>query len=162
MNDTPTLSPFQHWILEAATASGLSVPPHIDPLGIELEAEGHLARVTPHSNDTLAITEVDVCSLADVSEESLAQLAVQLLRINHEARFEHGWQIVLDDDDTIGITTTLSMSATDAETLAMVLVDGIERACALAEVVSGLLSPAFAQTQAPLDTHRLAPGAIVA
>ena len=63
----------------------------------------------------------------------------QLLRLNDEARFEHGWQAVLDADDSLCISVLISMASTSAEDLAELLGDGIARASLLAEGLQGLL-----------------------
>jgi hypothetical protein len=77
--------------------------------------------------------------LDEVAENDLARLAVQLLRLNHEARFEHGWSIVLDDANSLTVTTTVSVSATRENMLAEIVYDGIDRAAALSTVVAGLI-----------------------
>jgi hypothetical protein len=64
----------------------------------------------------------------------------QLLRLNDEARFEHGWQAVLDADDSLCISVLISMASTSAEDLAGSLDDGMYRAGLLSEVLRGLLS----------------------
>jgi hypothetical protein len=154
------LTPFQHWIVEIAQANDLPVPDPIDPLGLEFEVEGRLARVTPHSDDALALIEIEVHALTEIGDEQLGNLALQLLRINQEARFEHCWQIVLDDDDIVGISTTVTMATTQPEALASAFDEGLERAKSLGAVVSGFLSPAFAASQISLPAFGLAAGVL--
>jgi hypothetical protein len=145
------LTPFQQWIADTARAVGAEVPAEIDPLGFAFEAEGRLARVLPHTDEALAVIEVAATSLKDVPDDELAWLALQLLRLNHEARFEHGWSIVIDEGDGVRVTTTVTLSATDGTTLAELLYDGIDRAALLSTVVSGLISAAASdvETDAP-------------
>jgi hypothetical protein len=49
----------------------------------------------------LAVIEVLAAALDGVSEDDAGRLAIELLRLNHEARFEHPWSIVLDDYDIV-------------------------------------------------------------
>jgi len=137
---TAALNPFQRWIAEAAREVGAAVPDDIDPLGLSFEAEGRVARIMPHADEGLAVVEVAAISLDDIAENDLGRLAVQLHRLNHEARFEHGWSIVIDDSDSLNVTTTVSLADTRGNMLAEILYDGIDRAASLATVVSGLLS----------------------
>jgi hypothetical protein len=134
------LNAFQRWIADVARETGANVPAEIDPLGLSFEAEGRVARIFPHADDDLAVIEVMASSLDEVAENDLARLAVQLLKLNHEARFEHGWSIVLDDANNLNATTTVSVSATRANTLAEILYDGIDRAAALSTVVAELIN----------------------
>jgi hypothetical protein len=98
-----------------------------------------VARILPHTDPGLAVVEVVVEDLADKDEGTLSRLALQLLRLNDEARFEHGWQAVFDADDSLCIYVLISMASTSAEDLAELLGDGIERASLLAEGLQGLL-----------------------
>ena len=134
------LNPFQRWIADAAREVGAAVPAELDPLGLAFEAEGRVARVMPHADEALAVIEVMATSLDDIPEDAVRLLAVQLLRLNHEARFEHGWSIVIDDNDRLTVTTTVSLSGTRGNMLAEILYDGIDRAAALSAIVSGLIS----------------------
>jgi hypothetical protein len=135
-----SLNPFQRWVAGAVREAGAEVPAEIDPLGLSFEAEGRLARIFPHADEHLAVVEVSAIALNGVAEDDVARLAVQLLRLNHEARFEHGWSIVIDDDSRLNVTTTVSVSDTRGNMLAEILYDGIDRAAALSTIVSGLLS----------------------
>jgi hypothetical protein len=114
-------------------------------------AEGRVARIMPHAEDELAVIEVVAISLNDIPEDDIARLAVQLLRLNHEARFEHGWSIALDDADGLNVTTTVSVAGTQPSHLAEILYDGIGRAASLSAVVSGLIGAAEAAA-APAET----------
>ena len=133
------LTAFQRWVADVVRETGAEVPAEIDPLGLSFEAEGRVARIFPHADDDLAVIEVRASSLDEVAEDNLARLAVQLHRLNHEARFEHGWAIVLDDADNLAVTTTVSLSVTRANMLAEILYDGIDRAAALSTIVAGLI-----------------------
>jgi hypothetical protein len=137
---TVSLNPFQRWVAAAAREAGASVPADIDPLGLAFEAEGRIARLMPHADDGLAVVEVAALSLDDMAEDDVARLAVPLLRLNHEARFEHGWSIVIDDGNRLNVTTTIVLADTPGSRLAEILYDGIDRAAALSAIVSGLVN----------------------
>ena len=137
---TVPLNPFQRWVADAVREAGADVPAEIDPLGITFEAEGRVARIFPHADEALAVIEVTAVALDDVADDDVARLAVRLLRLNHEARFEHGWSIVLDDDSRLNVTTTVAVADTSGNLLAELLYDGIDRAASLSTIVSGLMS----------------------
>jgi len=132
-------NPFQLWLAEAVREAGAKVPGDMDPLGLSFEADGRVARILPHADEDLAVIEVTAIALDDSAEDDVARLAVQLLRLDHEARFEHGWRIVLDDNDRLNVTTTVAVPGTRGNELRDILYDGVERARALSAVVAGLL-----------------------
>lgn len=142
------LSPFQQWIAQAFQAEGADLPEVIDPLGAEFEAEGRKARVLPHSDDGWAVIEVEVQSIAQLQHGDASRLALDMMKLNHDARFEHRWMIIIDDDDMMSITTQVATAATDANALGEILFDGIERSALLAAAVNGLLSEQVTQIQA--------------
>jgi hypothetical protein len=129
---------FQRWIADAAHDAGAAVPAELDPLGLSFEAEGRVVRIFPHADDAHAVIEVTATTLDDAAEDGFARLAVQLHRLNHEARFEHGWSVVLDDSNRLNVTTTVDVTHTRAKMLTGILYDGLDRAKALSAVVSGL------------------------
>jgi hypothetical protein len=141
MSDTTIyeLTPFQQWVVKSFGDLGSAPTGAVDPLGLEFESDGRVARILPHTDPGLAVVEVVVEDLADKDEGTLSRLALQLLRLNDEARFEHGWQAVLDADDSLCISVLISMASTSAEDLAELLGDGIARASLLAEGLQGLL-----------------------
>jgi hypothetical protein len=141
------LNPFQRWIAEAVREAGAQVPAEIDPLGLSFEAEGRVARILPHADEALAVIEVVAISLGDVAESEVERLAVQLLRLNHEARFEHGWSVVIDEGNRLNVTTTLSVADTRGSMLTEILYDGIDRAASLSTIVSGLMSAAGSELE---------------
>jgi hypothetical protein len=151
---TVALTQFQRWAADALREAGAEVPAEVDPLGLTFEAEGRVARIFPHTDEALAVIEVTALSLADIArddvakddmaKDDMARLALALLRLNHEARFEHGWSIVIDDDNQLDVTTTVAVADTRAGMLGAILYDGIDRAKSLSSVVAELRSaPAF-------------------
>lgn len=148
---------FQQLLVDAFGSAGVDVGDDVDPLGCEFEAEGRLARVIPCRDPGLALIEVEVQPLADVPPGRAHQLAWELMKLNHEARFEHAWTVVIDDDDVLSITTTVPIRAMNGDALAETLFDGVERAAQLGAVAEGLLAAlgGSAQPQAPQWSHHL-------
>ena len=149
---------FQRWIADAAHEAGAAVPAELDPLGLSFEAEGRVVRIFPHADEAHAVIEVTATTADDLAEDSLARLALQLHRLNHEARFEHAWSVVLDDSNRLNVTTTVDVVHTRAKMLTGILYDGIDRAKALSAVVSGLADALEAEQQTAPDQPRPAAG----
>jgi len=149
---------FQRWIADAAHEAGAKLPAEIDPLGLSFEAEGRVVRIFPHADDAHAVIEVTAAALDGLAEGDVGRLAVQLHRLNHEARFEHGWSIVLDDSNRLNVTTTVDVTHRQAKMLPGILYDGIDRAKALSAVVSGLADALEAEQQTAPDQPRPAAG----
>lgn len=144
-----TLEPFQQWLLDAMASVGVEVGDQADPLGCEFEAEGRLARVIPHRDPNLAVVEVEVLPLAEVPQGSAHRLVWELMKLNHEARFEHEWAVIIDDDDVLSISATVIIGAMRGEALGETLFDGVERAARLATVAQGLLAAFSGSSQQP-------------
>jgi hypothetical protein len=154
MSDTTTfeLTSFQQWVLKSFAELGTAPSGAVDPLGMTFESEGRQARILPHSDAALALVEVEVADLADKDEGMLSRLALVLLRLNDEARFEHSWQAVLDADDILCIYAQISMASTSAEGLADLLDDGIARAAMLADGLQGLSGLGMQDPAAAIET----------
>ncbi len=127
LSDAPPVSPsFQALMETFASLSGVAAVQ--DSLGLELQAGPHTARVMPDAvHPEQLVIEVDVGPAADAPAAALALLH----RINHMARFRHGWWVSLDMDDHIVMHTTRALARTDAGALETLLTDGLERAVAL-------------------------------
>jgi hypothetical protein len=152
VTSSSSLTALQLWLLEAAARAGVERPSEPDPLGLELEFDGYLARVLPHSEERRAVLEIEVRSLAAVNESDLAKLALQMLRLNHDARFEHDWVVILDDEDMLCVSTTIELGLTPPESLGDRLSDGLARArilVTLSDELMGLVN----------ETPASAPGA---
>jgi hypothetical protein len=142
------LNAFQQWVADMAEGAGIELPAPLDPMGLELEVEGRMARVMAHSDDSLAVVEVDVRSLHEIDDALLGAVGLALLRLNQEARFEHGWTIVLNEDDLLSITTTLMMAQTTSQALNEIIAEGLNRAASLEEAVAGMIDPAVTALRA--------------
>ena len=146
------LTSFQHWVLKSFADLGSAPTGEVDPLGMEFESDGWQARVLPHSEDELALVEVVVADLATEDEATLARLALLLMRVNDQARFEHSWQATLDADDNLCIYALITMASTSADGLAELLDDGIARAAKLAEGLHGLSGLGMQDPDAAIET----------
>ena len=134
------LTSFQQWVLGAFNEVGMEPAAGVDPLGLEFTSDNRVARVLPHADTALAVIEVEVRSLSDADALAQARVALLAMRLNDEARFEHAWQIVLDEEERLCISSAVVMSDTSAEALVEVLADGLARATILGEWVDGVLS----------------------
>jgi hypothetical protein len=143
------LSPFQQWIIAAMANAGGEVGPDVNPFGLGFEAEGRQARILPHPDPALAVIEVEVQSLADVPQDRAQSLAWELLRLNHEARFEHPWAAIIDDDEVLSLTTTVVMASMGRDALGEALLAGVEQAARLAVVTEALLADPDESTTEP-------------
>jgi hypothetical protein len=151
------LNPFQRWVAAAIREAGGEVPAEVDPLGIAFDAEGRVVRLFPHADEALAVIEVTALAVDDVAQGDVARLAVQMHRLNHEARFAHPWSVVIDEHDRLNVTTTVAVADTGVSLLAGIVHDGLGRAASLATVVAGLLSVPASDPpgRAPIGTGAL-------
>lgn len=150
LENTPIqLNHFQEWIVQSFNALGLQAVAEVDPLGLEFNSEGRTLRVLPHTDTTIAVIEAEVLSLQDSDELTLARIATLMLRLNDEARFEHQWQVVLDADDRLCVTTSVAIADTNAELLGDLFQEGLDRATALSNGLSGVHGAVQDGSQAP-------------
>jgi len=86
-------------------------------------------RVLPHpANLDWLIAEVDVVEMAQTSPSAYGALH----RVNHAARLEHGWTATCGDEGLLVMHTARPVATMTAADLEALLVDGLERAEALA------------------------------
>jgi hypothetical protein len=142
-------SGFQAWILKLIESLGVTPDQQTEPAGFQFETEGRIARVLPHEDPSLAITEVEVLSLLSTDSLQMARVATELMRLNHDARFLHSWQAAFDDDDTLVIWCALRTAEVDLESMADILSDGVERAALLESAVNSILATYDAPSEVP-------------
>jgi len=100
-------------------------------LGLEFEAGAHVVRVLPHPADPdWLIAEVDVASGIHATPTAYQALH----RVNHAARLEHGWMATFDDEDALVMHVSRPVASVTAADLEGLLVEGLERAEALAAI----------------------------
>lgn len=147
MND---INPLERLIQDILALEGSSLPPDFDPQAIEIEIDGRKLRLLAHEEPTQALLEVDVCGLSP--DQLLSADLLQLLhRLNHEARFVHGWIAIIDDSDGLLVSRTLPSDTASPQQLTAWVQEGLDRAVAL----EALLNREFGQSDSP--TEPLAP-----
>lgn len=95
------------------------------------------AFVRPHPLDADRIAViVELASLGtDDAASRIASPSLLLLhRLNHRAWTEHGWQILIDDQNTLGIRACRDLESVTAAGLEDWIVEGLERAQVLADL----------------------------
>lgn len=98
-------------------------------LGLEFEAGAHTVRVLPHpANADWLIAEVDVVDIGQATSTAYEALH----RVNHAARLEHGWTATCGEEGPLVMHTARPVATMTAADLEGLLVDGLERAEALA------------------------------
>lgn len=117
---------FEALMRSFAQRSGL--PPPSDGLGLELQSGAYTARVLPEPGQAQRLLiEVQWGSAAQAPASALALLH----RVNHVARFRHGWWASLDMDERLSLHTARELADTDAGALEAALHEGLQRAAAL-------------------------------
>jgi hypothetical protein len=133
MDDPRTVAPpeFVALIAALATYTGLEGLNVNGAEGLVFEAEPHTVVVFPHPGiEHWLLAEVDVIQI-----QAWEQLPHALLnQLNEAVRLEHGWTATLRDDQRLVLHTARPVASTSAAELEALMVDGIERAEALATV----------------------------
>jgi hypothetical protein len=111
----------------AERKGGLQVTP--DGLhGLTFECDGLTLRVLPHPTDESSMwLEVDVCD----TQEHPAKAWRLLHQLNYVARFDQGWTIGLDLEQTLVLSASAHVAHVNADSLEELMVDGLTRAQAL-------------------------------
>jgi hypothetical protein len=117
-------------LIEAlAVYTGLSDMSVTGALGLVFEADPHTVRVFPHPGRAhWMLTEVEVAELFEWE-----QLPHEFLnQLNHAARLEHSWVASVGEDRRLVLHGAHPIAATSAAELEALMVEGIQRAEALA------------------------------
>jgi len=126
---------FQALIEDFSTA--LQLPVDLETEVLVIEAGEMQAMVRPHPLDPMRIgIVVEVLALG--SDESLSNLAASSLmllhRLNHRAWTEHTWQILIDDQNMLGLRDRRALAEMTREALEDWIVEGLERGQTLASL----------------------------
>jgi hypothetical protein len=123
---------FEILVAEFAAAKGLQAEP--GSYALEFESEDHQVVVMPHpARQDHLMVEVSVAALGqDGLGEDLAPL---LLQINEAARFEHEWSIFMDTRMEVTLGTCLASSGLSLAEMEGLIVDGLDRARALRDLL---------------------------
>lgn len=125
-------------------------------LGLNFEAGDHAVRVMPHpSHPDWLLAEVDVVA-TEASPPANAYEALH--RINHAARLQHAWTASFDDDGRVVMHTAWPTTALTAANLEGLLVEGLERAEALAALWRDVSQGASYHTHAMTEAVSGSPG----
>lgn len=120
---------FEALIAALAAYTGLTDLSATGALGMVFEADPHTVRVFPHpGRANWLLTEVEVAEFSGwdkIPHTFLNQL-------NHAARWEHGWMATVGEDRRLVLHTARPVAATTAAELESLMVEGIQRAEALA------------------------------
>ena len=143
-------SQFQALLTSFCQSVGLPADP--EALGLEFEADGHTALVSPDPrDDQRLLAEVLVGGFSELPEA----LAGLLHQLNDAARLEHDWVASIGLAGELRLHTQRPIAQTNPSDLEGLLADGIERAQALAHLAHALPEHTHAPAPAPLafDPH---------
>ena len=123
---------FQILMSEFAASKGLPVEPNA--YALEFQSEDQQVIVMPHpARQDHLMVEVAV---AELGQDGLGQeLAPLLLQINEAARFEHEWSIFMDTRMEVTLGTCLASSGLSLAEMEGLIVDGLDRARALRDLL---------------------------
>ena len=122
---------FETLLREFAVAKGLAGDE--TSMGLEFESEGHSVVVIQHPlHPDHVMVEVSVVALD--AQPAAAQLAV-LLQLNEAARFEHDWSVGMDGAMQVSLCTTAPAASLSVMDLESLMLEGVERAQALAALL---------------------------
>ncbi|MEN9773332.1 MAG: hypothetical protein RL322_402 [Pseudomonadota bacterium] len=126
MNDA-----FEILLKEFAAARGMVADSSV--FGLEFDCEGHTVNVVAHPlHDDQVLVEVSVATLpVDPPASTLALL----LQINEAARFEHDWTLLMDPELTVSLSTRLAVAGLSVAALEALMLDGVTRAQAVADLL---------------------------
>lgn len=137
-DDNQAGSAVERLLRDFAAGQGADLPVRMDSIGAEIELEGRLLRILGSEDPDTVVIEADVCALPG-DPAMMTELLFELHRINHEARFVHGWCAVIDDTGALLVNNALPAAAVSAQGLENWLGEALDRAEALASVAEALL-----------------------
>jgi hypothetical protein len=104
--------------------------------GFEFESDGHAVRCLPHpTDDARFVVECEATTLdaKQMGDPALMQLLHQL---NAASWLESGWTAMLDAQGLCFIGQTAALADTPARRLEEMIVDAVDRAAALKEIIA--------------------------
>jgi hypothetical protein len=155
MNEYPSTSRFQALVNDFSKSIQIPHETDADMLSIVVADMQALVRPHPLNSDHIAVV-IEALPLAAEGElPSLpADKLLLLHRLNSAAWTEHEWQILVDDNNWLGLRAIRDLGAVSAKTLEEWIVDGFERAQALVELWRDAdFSEPSAVTEAPQWGH---------
>jgi hypothetical protein len=106
---------------EADTSQSLSA--------VEFVSGDHVASLFPHpGREDLLCVEISLRALALGEGGSNTERLLFLHRLNAAARHDHPWTISIDDEDMLLLAASFPWNGLDAESLADLVAEGLQRA----------------------------------
>lgn len=135
MNEHRTTTRFQALVSDFSQSIQIPHESDADVLSIVVGEMQALVRPHPLNSDLIAVV-IEALPLAAESEllRLPADKLLLLHRLNSAAWTEHEWQILVDDNNWLGLRAIRDIGAVSAKILEEWIVDGFERAQALVEL----------------------------
>ena len=117
-------------LLTAFAASlGTEADPSLPLSAVEFVSGDHVASLFPHpGREDLLCVEISLRALALGEDESDHERLLFLHRLNAAARHDHAWTNTIDDEDMLLLTAAFPWNGLDAESLADLVAEGLQRA----------------------------------
>ena len=126
-------APQESSLISLLTAFAASLGTEADPsqplLAVEFVSGDHVASLFPHpGREDLLCVEISLRALALGEDESDHERLLFLHRLNAAARHDHAWTNTIDDEDMLLLTAAFPWNGLDAESLADLVAEGLQRA----------------------------------
>lgn len=126
---TASDSPASSLLTSFAASLGTEADPSHPLLAVEFVSGDHVASLFPHpGREDLLCVEISLRALALGEDESDHERLLFLHRLNAAARHDHPWTISIDDEDMLLLTAAFPWNGLDAESLADLVAEGLQRA----------------------------------
>jgi hypothetical protein len=149
MNEYRSATRFQALVADFSQSIQIPHETDADLLSIVVGEMQALVRPHPLNSDHIAVVIEALPLEAEGELSSLpADKLLLLHRLNNAAWTEHEWQILVDDNNWLGLRAIRDIGAVSAKILEEWIVDGLERARALVELWR---DADFSEPSAPTD-----------
>jgi hypothetical protein len=130
MNETNTPESSAISLLTSFAASlGTEANPAQSLSAVEFVSGDHVASLFPHpGREDLLCVEMSLRALALREGGSNTERLLFLHRLNAAARHDHPWTISIDDEDMLLLAASFPWNGLDAESLADLVAEGLQRA----------------------------------
>jgi hypothetical protein len=130
MNEpTPQESSVISLLTAFAASLGTEANPAQPLAAVEFVSGDHVASLFPHpGREDLLCVEISLRALALGEDESDHERLLFLHRLNAAARHDHAWTNTIDDEDMLLLTAAFPWNGLDAESLADLVAEGLQRA----------------------------------
>lgn len=130
MNESAPLEPSAVSLLTSFAASlGTEADTSQSLSAVEFVSGDHVASLFPHpGREDLLCVEISLRALALREGDSESERLLFLHRLNAAARHDHPWTISIDDEDMLLLTAAFPWNGLNAESLADLVAEGLQRA----------------------------------